>query len=196
MVRFNTAWSAEEQPILTTDRLRLRPFVPTDAPRVHELCSDRALADTTQLPHPYPPGAAEEWIASHAARWAAARAMSYAITLQVDGATVGTVSLIVHAQDESAELGYWVGRSYWGRGYATEAAGALLAFGFGVVGLHRAFAPYLVRNPASGRVLEKLGMTLEGVSRESFRKWNVWEDIAHRAILRREWEAARGIGGT
>jgi RimJ/RimL family protein N-acetyltransferase len=185
---FRGDWHTHRQPHLTTARLVLRPFEPSDATDVHQLAGDRALADTTQLPHPYPEGAAEGWIASQPARWSAGDLISYAITLAENGTLVGTVSLVVHPATESAELGYWIGRAYWNRGYATEAAAALIEFGFSSVGLHRIFGPYLVRNAASGRVMEKLGMSLEGVARDAFRKWGAWEDIATRSILRPDWE--------
>ena len=86
-----------------------------------------------------------------------------------------------------AELGYWVGVPYWNRGVATEAARALVAFGFGALGLHRVQARHLTRNPASGRVMQKLGMRLEGVHREAVRKWDRFEDLAMYAVLAREW---------
>jgi [ribosomal protein S5]-alanine N-acetyltransferase len=184
-------WHDGPQPSLQTERLVLRPFAPTDAPRVQELAGDRALADTTQLPHPYPPGAAERWIATHQAKWSAGELISYAITLRSSGELIGSVSLVIHEAHDSAELGYWLGRDYWNNGYTTEAATALVGFGFETVGLHRIEAPYLTRNAASGRVMEKLGMTLEGVARQSFKKWGVREDIATRAILRPEWERLR-----
>ena len=61
--------------------------------------------------------------------------------------------------DRRAELGYWIGVPWWNRGYATEAGRALLDFGFGTLGLHRIMAHHMMRNPASGRVMQKLGMT-------------------------------------
>jgi [ribosomal protein S5]-alanine N-acetyltransferase len=84
-------------------------------------------------------------------------------------------------------MGYWIGVPYWGRGYCTEAAGALLAHAFGPLGLHRVHATHLTRNPASGRVMQKLGMRHEGRMREHFLKWGVFEDVERYGILDREW---------
>jgi [ribosomal protein S5]-alanine N-acetyltransferase len=192
MQRDESLESRQFQPPLITRRLILRPFEEADALRVEELASDRELADTTQLPHPYPPGAAAAWIATHAIRWSAGELASYAVTRRGNGELIGAVSLLLRPEHASAELGYWIGRAYWGNGFATEAASALLAFGFDQLGLNRVSAPYMVRNAASGSVLEKLGMSLEGVARQAYRKWGVFEDIATRAILRAEWEARRG----
>lgn len=172
------------QPTLTTERLVLRPFTPADAPEVRRLAGDRAIADTTlAIPHPYPEGAAEEWIATHAPGYADRTLATFAITLRDGGALAGAIGLIIVPDHARAELGYWVGVPYWNRGYATEAGRALLEFGFDVLGLHRIQAHYLIRNPASGRVLEKIGMRPEGIRRHVVRKWGAFEDLGACAIL-------------
>ena len=77
-----------------------------------------------------------------------------------------------------------LGRPFWGRGYATEAARAVIEYGFSVLNLHRIYAMHFSRNPASGRVMEKCGMVHEGRFREHVRKWGVFEDVDLRGILR------------
>ena len=84
---------------------------------------------------------------------------------------------------------------HWNLGYATEAARAVLAYGFGELGLRRIHAGHLTRNPASGRVMEKLGMEPEGVFRQHILKWAVPEDVAHRGILREEFRGTSGSPG-
>ena len=81
------------------------------------------------------------------------------------------------------EIGYWVGLPYWNRGYATEASAALLDFGFDVLGLNRILARHITRNPASGRVMQKVGMEFEGISRQHFLARGQFEDVACYAIL-------------
>lgn len=172
------------QPTLTTERLLLRPFDLGDAQTVQQLAGDRAIADTTlMIPHPYPDGVAEEWIATHAPRYADGTLATFAITLRGNGSLVGAIGLMVAPADARAELGYWVAVPHWGRGIATEAGRAVVHFGFETLRLHRIQARHLTRNPASGRVLAKLGMRLEGVHRHAFRKWDVFEDAAMYAIL-------------
>ena len=78
---------------------------------------------------------------------------------------------------------------YWNRGYATEAARAMLTFGFEVLELNRIFAEYYARNPASGRVMQKIGMTHEGMLRQHMFKDDRFEDSVVYGILRSEWEA-------
>ena len=175
------------QPILETVRLRLRPFVESDGPDVERLAGDRAIADTTQnIPHPYPPGAGAQWIAGLAGIWAAGDGVSFAITDRETGALIGGVGLAIKPINASAELGYWIATPYWNRGYATEAARAVIALGFDL-GVHRVQARHLTRNPASGMVMRKLGMTFEGVLREAAKKWGRYEDVAVYGLLEREF---------
>jgi RimJ/RimL family protein N-acetyltransferase len=172
------------QPTLETERLILRPFTLVDAPEVQRAAGERAIADTTlNIPHPYPDGAAEQWIAGHAAGFAYGVLATFAIVTRSDGRLVGAIGLVVEPAHARAELGYWIAVSYWGRGYATEAARAVIAFGFDALGLHRIQAQYLTRNPASGRVMQKVGMRFEGIRRGLVRKWDRFEDIAEHAIL-------------
>jgi RimJ/RimL family protein N-acetyltransferase len=181
-----------EPPVLRTARLLLRPFGFDDALAVQVLAGAREVADTTlHIPHPYPAGAAEQWIATHPATWEAGTGVTYAITDAVTGALMGAVGLTIMPPHARGELGYWVGLPYWNRGYCTEASRALVELGFSQLGLHRIQARHLTRNPASGRVMQKLGMQAEGVSRHAILKNGRFEDLAMYAILADEWTAGR-----
>ena len=175
------------QPELTTDRLRLRPFRITDADAVASLAGDEEVArNTLNIPHPYDRRHAEEWIASHRSQLEQRDSVTYAVTLMEDGALVGAVGLILDPANDSAELGYWIGREHWGRGFATEAARAVVEWAFETLDLHRIHASHFPRNPASGRVLEKLGMRREGRLREHVKKWGEYLDLVRFGILREE----------
>jgi RimJ/RimL family protein N-acetyltransferase len=177
----------ETQPTLETQRLTLRAFTRADAPIVQRLAGDRAIADTTlNIPHPYGNGVAESWIASHDALRAQGSRVTFAVVRRSDDVLVGAITLTLHPERHRAELGYWIGRPYWGNGFATEAARAIVAYGFAALGLHRVHASHLARNPASGRVMQKIGMTREGTLRSHVRKWGVFEDIVIYGILREE----------
>jgi RimJ/RimL family protein N-acetyltransferase len=78
---------------------------------------------------------------------------------------------------------------FWGRGYCTEAAEAMVRFGFERMDLNRIFAWHLTRNPASGRVMRKLGMTREGCMRQHAERWGRPEDMEFYGLLRQEWAA-------
>jgi [ribosomal protein S5]-alanine N-acetyltransferase len=163
-------------PRLYTPRLCLRAFTPADAPRVQELAGNPLVANRTlNVPHPYSDGAAEKWIMTHEFNAKAGRSWELAVTLagtrtpgrEQDvtdtGHVVGTMSVTLRKDREEhcGELGYWIGVQYWNKGFATEAAHALLGFAFGKQGCERITARHFASNPASGRVMQKLGMTLE-----------------------------------
>jgi RimJ/RimL family protein N-acetyltransferase len=173
------------KPELATERLLLRPFELDDARRVEELAGNAAIADTTMhIPHPYPAGLGAEWISRHAANWKEGRSVTFAIVRRTDNVLMGAISLGFDPENESAEMGYWLGEPYWNQGYTTEAARAVIEFGFEKVGLNRIFAQYLTRNPASGRVMAKAGMQYEGCLRQRFKKGDHFEDVGVYAILK------------
>lgn len=178
-----------EQPLLEIAHLLLRPFGLTDAPDVQRLAGAPEVADTTlNLPHPYEDGMAEQWISSQPACFESGSSIAYAITRRGDGVLLGAISLMeISARHRRAELGYWLGVSFWNQGYMTEAAEALVHYGFTEMGLHKITASHFARNPASGRVLQKTGMTQEGVLRQDFCKDGVYEDLVLYGLLAEEW---------
>lgn len=184
--------ASKRQPVLTTERLLLRPFVLTDARDVQRLAGEWEVADTTlNIPHPYADGIAEEWIASHAPRFDGGTLAAFAVSDRRASQLLGTVGLAVNPEHAVGELGYWIGLPFWGRGYATEAVQALLHFGFMDLRLHRIQGRHFVRNPASSRVMQKVGMIYEGTLRKSVQKWEVYEDLAMYSVLVDEWQYGR-----
>ncbi len=179
-----------EYPRLQTERLILRPFSAADAPEVQRLAGDQMVASTTKnIPHPYEDGMAEAWIATHGPAFARGEAVSFAIERRVDGQLLGTIGLTLAPQHGRAEMGYWLGVPYWNQGFATEAARAVVAYAFQTLSLNKVYAQHLTRNPASGRVMQKVGMRHEGILRQHVLKWGVFEDLKTYSILRREFEA-------
>jgi [ribosomal protein S5]-alanine N-acetyltransferase len=176
------------QPTLYTKRLVLRPFSLADGPAVYDLVRAREIADTTlAIPHPYEDGMAETWIATHQEGFDKGGAVHFAITLRESGELVGAVGVVIKAEHNCAEIGYWVGVPYWGRGYCTEAVAAVLGYGFEERDLNRIYAYHFKRNPASGRVMQKNGMVYEGCLRQHVRKWDAYEDLMEYGILQEEW---------
>ena len=178
-----------ELPRFSTERLLLRPFDASDGASVDRLAGAREVADTTlSIPHPYPAGGGAQWIAMHAALWDRRLNLALAICAQTSPRELlGTISLQISLEHSHGELGYWIGVDSWGKGFATEAARALTAFAFAELGLHRVQGRHFTRNPASGRVMQKLGMRLEGVHRDAYLRWGRFEDVATYAILASEW---------
>ena len=173
---------------LETPRLGLRRFRKADAAAIERLAGAWEVADTTLLiPHPYPNGAAEAFIAQTHADWDAGEQYVFAITFGASGGLCGSMGLKVSARHERGELGYWIGAPFWGNGYCTEAAQAVVRFGFEELRLHSIVAHNFIRNPASGRVLLKLGMKHEGRLRQHVKKGGRFEDLDCYSILRAEF---------
>ena len=177
------------QPTLETPRLVLRPFLETDASAVQTLAGERLIADTTlNIPHPYEDGMAEAWIETHKPGYKAGTGTVFAIVHRDNEQLIGAIGLTIDTDLDKAELGYWIGRPFWNCGYATEAAIAVLDFGFGTLNLNRVCARHLARNPSSGRVMEKAGMRLEGTARQDTKKWGRYEDLVSYGVLCEEWQ--------
>jgi ribosomal-protein-alanine N-acetyltransferase len=172
-------------PTLETERLLLRPYNEHDIPELLPLIGTREVAATTlRIAYPYTEQDARAFLELAKER----DKLWLAITLRADGRQIGGIGLRLEPQHQHAELGYWLGVPYWGRGYATEAAREVLRYGFEDLGLHRIFATHFKHNPASGTILKKLGMRYEGCQREHLRKWDQFVDSEFYGILRREWQ--------
>lgn len=181
-------------PMLTTERLVLRELRLEDARAVAERAGDRRVARyLIAVPSPYPLTLATRWIASRIAWWVQGRGVTLAIARRdAPDELLGSVSLRRYVRDRRAELGYWLGAEAWGQGFATEAAGALVDFGFAELGLSRIYAHVLDGNVASCRVLDKLGMINEGIRRQHVRKGKKLVDVVLYGMLREEWREHQG----
>ncbi|MEO8849578.1 MAG: GNAT family N-acetyltransferase [Casimicrobiaceae bacterium] len=136
--------------------VQLRALTMRDAPTVQRLAGDAQVsAMTATIPHPYPPGAAREWIATHA-RGRRQGDFVYGV-VRADGALVGALGLRV-APNPHGNLGYWIGSPYWGNGYATAAARAGIDALFRHTSLGWLMAGHLADNDRSRSVLAKVGM--------------------------------------
>src|SRR5258706_3673221 len=119
--------STKKRPPLEPERLILRPFELDDVPRVALLAGDRDVAKTTlALGHPYEISSAENWIATHPETFEKGKQVVFAVTLKNNHELIGAMGLALNLDQELAELGYWIGKPYWSRGYCTEAARAVL----------------------------------------------------------------------
>lgn len=146
-------------PVLVTERLVLRKPHDDDVLELVELANNRRLAEMlARVPHPYRPSDANAFIE----RAAAGRrgGCTYAVTLAESGAFIGCAGLDDRAG--GLEMGYWIGEPYWGRGYATEAAHALVDLAFRATDIDRLNASCRVTNEASRRVIHKCGFQFAG----------------------------------
>lgn len=144
----------------------LRPWAADDEPSLVRHANNhkvwRSLRDS--FPHPYTPADAQQWI-----DFVQRQSPQTFFAIEVGGKAVGGVGLELQGDIErlSAEIGYWLGEAFWGKGIATAAVRALSTYGFKELGLRRIFAVPLISSRASMRVLEKAGYTREGVLRRS-----------------------------
>jgi 8-oxo-dGTP diphosphatase len=155
---------------LRTERLTLRPLRPEDAAELHRLVNDWEVAKTlARVPFPYPRPLADEWIASTHVQMQAGTAWHLAITgLEQAGepgereVLVGCIGLTGHAAKREAELGYWIGRRFWGHGVGPEAASRLASWALANLELDRLVASALVENTRSQALLRRIGFRETG----------------------------------
>jgi len=146
-----------------TDRLRLRQTRLSDAPAFSKLVSDFDIARMTgSIAYPYPVLSAEFKIMTFHSAKRRGLAHPYAITLKGQDELIGVADLFKRGEDKPWEIGYWIGRPHWGKGYITEACSALLREADETLGPGDRIAGVFTDNPSSARVLEKLGFERAG----------------------------------
>jgi RimJ/RimL family protein N-acetyltransferase len=174
---------------IETPRLILRELGDKDAPAVQAYAGDPEVVRFLDW-GPNTPGDTVRFLAvARAARDAVPRTVYHlAIVLKAADRLIGGCRIeIRNAASGAGDLGYVLGRPHWGQGFTTEAIRALVGFGFEHLALHRIWATCDVRNAASARVLEKLGMTREGHLRHDVRWKGEWRNSYLYAILETEW---------
>ncbi len=177
------------QPTITSQRLVLRPFALSDCDAVTALAGEREIAEMTALvPHPYAKSDAETWISGHASAFDSGKSAEWAIVRAADARLVGAIGAIFSANHNRADFGYWIGKPFWGQGYATEAGRRMVQHLFDDRGLMRVAAFHFTRNPASGRVLQKIGLTQEGLFRKHIKKWGEYHDCVMYGLVKDDWK--------
>ena len=154
-------------PRIETERLLMRLPEMGDAPNLSTYCGDIDVSRmTSRIPHPYPVLAAEMWVLATRAGWRPDGNQS--LVIEADGETIGGGGIFKRSPESDWELGYWVGRPWWGMGYATEIGRGMVEFAHQALGAQRVVAGHYDDNPASGRVLEKLGFRYTGEARKVY----------------------------
>ena len=177
-------------PVLETTRLSLRAPRREDAKVLAALANEvRVAVNTARLPHPYRVDEAEEFIAA-----ANSREGEACFVVARDGRLIGACS--IDPREEGPELGYWFGVSFWGRGYATEAARALIDYAFGDLGCETLHSGARVSNPAARRVLEKCAFQWTGVRLTRIRSINSAAPVDRFRLDRGLWASLKSWGAT
>ena len=174
---------------IRTDRLLLRPFAFNDVEDVLAYAGDSEFSRFLPLPIPYTKTDAEEFVARNVLR-NLSETPSFAIEHQ--GNVVGAIDLNLETPISVASLHYGLSPAHWNQGFMTEAAQAVLNWGFAEFGLEKVYSWADVENIGSWRVMEKIGMTREGTLRSQGVNRGVRQDYHYYGILRREWKAIIG----
>ncbi len=171
-------------PELQTARLCLRPLSRAHLESMLPLISAREIAATTlRIPHPYTREDAEQYFSSMEKLIDEGVMLRRSIFIRSSDEYCGSVGLHVEKDHGRAEMGYWIGVPYWGRGYASEAARAVVEYGLRELGLNRIYATVFAGNTASRRVAEKAGMRYEGCMKQHVKKWGEYRDLEIYAVL-------------
>jgi len=178
-----------QNPRLETERLILRRLELADAPHIQHLAGHVEVArGTLTMPHPYEDGMAEAYIEGASNDFGKDGAYSFGVILKETGTLIGNIGIQCNNTHKTADMGYWIGKPYWGNGYMSEAAHAVLRFGFETLRLNKIHAIHFTDNPASGRVMQKVGMTYEGTRRQHYWRWGEFKDVALYGILRSAYD--------
>ncbi len=184
---------------METPRLILRPLEMTDAGALTALLQDPEIARwTLRLPWPYTIDDARSFISRQSAGDSAPEAVNWAIVEKATGALTGMIGLHdVEWQSRRAEIGYWMGESFRGKGYTTEAARRVVSWAFETGKLERIQATHFPGNEASAGVMRKIGMAPEGVMRGHAYKNGQFHDSHLYAVLRSDstWMTTMEQGG-
>lgn len=189
-VRRKTAKIMTSIPQLGSNRLILRALSIADVPAIVEYAGAYDVAKMTlNIPHPYPEESAHWWINHSHEGFNTGERSTFAIERKEDGQFMGGMGIHISKRDLKATAGYWIGKPFWGHGYATESLKRIIKYGFEEVdGLNRIQANHLIDNLASGRVMEKAGMKQEAILEDYYQKDGKGRTVVQYRILKREWD--------
>ncbi|PUB35691.1 RimJ/RimL family protein N-acetyltransferase [Elizabethkingia sp. YR214] len=167
---------------IETERLILSPLKESDIPLITEYLQEKIISDnTSNIPHPYSESDARTWIKMSDDALTAKTGYTFAIR-EKEGKIIGAIGLHDRS-DNKAELGYWIAVPFWNKGYATEAASAILNFGIKELKFHKIYATHFIHNPASGKIMEKIGMQKEAILKHHIKKEEQYLDIQMYSLI-------------
>ncbi|WP_255473274.1 GNAT family N-acetyltransferase [Planomicrobium sp. CPCC 101110] len=175
-------------PVLETERLMLRKLTLADAEDMFEYASEPIVSRYVPWEAHKSAEDTKGVISSIIAAYEQKKKLTWGIELKGKNKLVGTIDFINWMpKRHKAELAYTLSHNYWGKGITVEVAGAVLAFGFGEMGLNKVEAPIMLDNLQSQRVVEKLGMKREGIARQHMIIKGQFVDLAMYSILKSEY---------
>ena len=151
-----------KQSTLETERLILRPLCDNDALNLSRVANDWNVAKfLSSMPHPFTLEVAKNFIQDSNKSYLENENIVFAIVKKNSNEIIGIIELDLNSKDNHATASYWIGKDYWDRGYTTEALEEIVRFGFEDLNIHRITSHHFHNNPASGKVMQKVGLKLE-----------------------------------
>ncbi len=179
----------DEFPKIETERLFLGKLKAADIPAIVKHASNKNISDfTLNLPFPYNEKDAIYWINLANQGFKDGTNIIFGIKRKSDNQFIGGIGLTIARRFNRAEIGYWIAEPFWRKGYATEATKSIIKYGFGHLDLNKFTSSYLAKNPASGKVMEKSGMTKEGELKEHIRKASEYHDLIVFGLTKEQFE--------
>lgn len=175
---------------INTERLILRRFIENDAENMfHNWANDPEVTKFLRWPPHEDVEVTKNLLKEWVANYADPTRYEWAIALKENDMVIGSIGLFdISEIDESGEIGYCIGRAWWGKGMMTEVLKAIIAFGIEQVGFNRLEAGHSVHNPASGKVMQKAGMTYEGIARQKYKSMLGFQDSKFYSFLKDDYK--------
>jgi RimJ/RimL family protein N-acetyltransferase len=175
---------------LTGRNVVLRKLSPTDAGSITEHIKDKAVIRwLLVVPYPYRKRDAERFIRARQNERRTRKSYTFGISPKGKNEIIGIIDLSdIDREDKKAEIGYWIGKRFWGRGLMTEAINLMAGFGFRELRLNKIYARIFEGNLASMKALEKNNFLHEGILRNEIRKYGRWIDEYYYGLLRSEYK--------
>lgn len=174
-------------PEIETERLFLTELKAEDIPEIVKYASNKSISDfTLNLPFPYSEKDAVYWINLANQGFKNGTNLIFGIRLKPDNNFIGGIGLTIERKFNRAEIGYWIAEPFWRKGYTTEATKSIIKFGFDNLDLNKFTSSHLAKNPASGKVMEKSGMTKEGELKEHILKNSEYHDLVLYGLTKKQ----------
>ncbi|GAB0154994.1 GNAT family N-acetyltransferase [Chryseobacterium sp. Alg-005] len=171
-------------PDIETERLILSQLKEEDIPFIVEYLQERDFSElTSNIPYPYTEKDAEFWLKVSKETFEMKTGFTFAIRNKKNRIIIGAIGLHDRG-DDKAELGYWLAKPFWNNGFVTEAAKAILVFGFKELQFNKIYATHFIHNPASGKIMQKIGMEKEALLKQHIKKNNEYFDAAMYSVFR------------
>ena len=150
--------------------------------------TDEYSKNLFNIPYPFPKENALKWLQNCAIGIESGETIRFAIREKEVGKLIGTIGLHLNKEHQKAELGYWLGKNFWRKGYLTEALKAVLEFGFKELNLNKIYATHFLFNPNSGKVMLKAGMKFEGLQKQEYLQHGEFLDVNRYSLLKQDFK--------